>query len=1108
MHPPVSISKVIPPRFPYILKRPRLLERLEQQSDKKLILILGQAAQGKSTLAFSYMNASKVPSAWLNLEPEDSEAVNLFYLLVNSLQRALPKIALSPLLTYPTLPAGPREEILLYRDWLLTLMSRIKSPVQVVFDGLDRLASQAPAFRFLQVLLEVVPPHLRLLMLSREMPPLKLQELKVRQEVYVIRNEDLAFTPKETRNYLRTVRQLLLPYDLMVQINEFTEGWIGGLVLLCETLERLPEESRERFLSEETAEKFTAEVSGYFEESIFSSRSPQTRDFLMKSAILEVVDQDFVKDYLGVENARHILESLSARNLFVQPIFDKQRGWLYRYHQLFKDFLQAKFKETLSPAQQADAYFRAGSLLEARGDLESAVDYYLQAGVTDRAVAAIEQVGLQLLKQAKTAELARWLQHLPPDLVQDHPWLLYYHFQTGRLTNAPEYFVSLLQSHALFQQQQDLQGLLLTTVYLIDLSTKFPHPAVHLASLFNLAEELLQREDSQAFPYESGLLSYQRGIIGFFLPDCRPGYQACRTTALLAKAAGDRNLEVQALAYSHLLLSSLGEFAAAEEICRQVDGMTGSWISPEAQTLQVICSCHLKLFQGEIGKAAELAQRAMEQTAEQGLTFLYPVAMIYQCMTLGYLGKFAEARKAGLELMDLMAPMQGFLGGVTSMQLAIFSAHQGNLPAAREFAVKAWQILSMKERRCEYHLFCLQIAEALIAYHLEELDPDTERKLEKTLAEVTRISSYLLMVEAHWALALWRRRQGRLEAAAAHLKAGMEVAARRGSYFSIILSPRDQGRIFTLALELAVEEVWDSLPPLLSRWSDWVGLDLARLSSHANPKVAVRAWELRRALHRGNLHRLDIRTLGGFRLRRDQEPINEAVWEGKQPKLLLKALVAHGTSEVPKDVLLEALWPEGDPEVTEKNFRVGLHRLRKALEPELDKDFGSSYIHTADRLLSLDPELCRVDVTEFLSLYKSGENQQVQGNLNQAITFYKKATALYGGDFLPEEPYLPWVEKRREELRGTYLDLLERVSRFYENQGTLGRAIEYCKKAIQADPLLEPAYRRLMTLYARRGMRAEALRTYEACKKALARELDTAPEEVTTAIFRKIQESG
>ena len=148
-----------------------------------------------------------------------------------------------------------------------------------------------------------------------------------------------------------------------------------------------------------------------------------------------------------------------------------------------------------------------------------------------------------------------------------------------------------------------------------------------------------------------------------------------------------------------------------------------------------------------------------------------------------------------------------------------------------------------------------------------------------------------------------------------------------------------------------------------------------------------------------------------------------------------------------------------------------------------------------------------MDVTEFLSLYASGENQEEQGNPNQAISLYKKAVALYGGDFLAKEPYLPWAEERREELRGTYLDLLERLSRLYEKQGTLGRAIEYCKKAVQADPLLEPTYRRLMTLYAQRGMRSEALKTFEACRKALVRDLDTEPDEVTTAIFRKIQES-
>lgn len=1106
MHPPISISKILPPRFPHILKRPRLLERLEQQRDKKLILILGQAAQGKSTLAFSYVNDSQMPVAWLNLGPEDSEAINLFYLLVHSLQQALSETDLSPLLTYPTLPAGPREELPLYRDWLLTLLSLIKQPVRVVFDGLDRLSPQAPAFRFLQVLLEVASPHLHLLILSREMPPLKLQELKVRQEVHLMDNKDLAFTAKETRNFLQTIRKLLLPYDLMVQINELTEGWIGGLVLLSETLERMPADSRERFLASEASGKFNAEVSGYFDESIYSFRSPEIQDFLIKSSILEVVDPDFVKDYLGMGNARDILEGLSARNLFVQPIFDKQRGWLYRYHQLFKDFLQAKFREALPTAQQADAYFRAGSLLEERGDLESAVDYFLQAGATDRAAAAIEQVGLQLLKQAKTAELARWLQDLSPDLVQKYPWLLFYHFQTGRLTGKPEYFASLLRAYELFQQRQDLRGLLLTLSYLLDVAMKFPHSSLQLSSLVSQAEELFQRAESREFPYESGHLSFKLGFADFFR-NARWGYRGCRTAYLLAKEAGDRNLEVQALAYSHLMLSTLGEFAEATEISRQVDGMLASWIAPEEQILQLICSCHLQLFQGELEPAEALLQKAMELMAEQGVTSLYPVALLYRCACVGYLGRYAEAAKIGLELMDLMAPVKGFLGGVAAIHLAIFADYQGDLAAAREFAAKSRQILSRKEHPCEYHLFALRIVEALVSCHLGGLDPATELDLEKTLAEVTSIPSYFLMVDAHWTLALWRWRQGRLVEAADHLQTGMEIAARRGSYFSILLGPRDRGRIFTLALELGVEEVWDRLPPLMAQLAGQVGPDLERLSRHSNPKIAAKTWEIRRSIHRRALPRLDIQTLGRFRLRRGQEAIKEGVWEGKLPKLLLKALIAHGAGEVPRDMLLEALWPEGEPEAGEKNFRVGLHRLRKALEPGLDKDFGSSYIHTADGLLSLDPELCRVDVTEFLSLSEAGHKEEEQGNLEQALARYKEAAALYRGDFLPEEPYLPWAEKTRQELRGGYLDLLERLSRLYENQGALGRAIDYCKKAVQADPLLEPTYRRLMALYVRRGMRAEALRTYEACKKALARELDTEPEAVTTAIFKKIQEA-
>ena len=86
MNQSASISKITPPYLPPILNRSRLLDLLEKNKDKKLILIMGQAAQGKTTLAASYVKTSKIPTAWLNLDQSDSDPINLLRLIVNSLQ--------------------------------------------------------------------------------------------------------------------------------------------------------------------------------------------------------------------------------------------------------------------------------------------------------------------------------------------------------------------------------------------------------------------------------------------------------------------------------------------------------------------------------------------------------------------------------------------------------------------------------------------------------------------------------------------------------------------------------------------------------------------------------------------------------------------------------------------------------------------------------------------------------------------------------------------------------------------------------------------------------------------------------------------------------------
>jgi DNA-binding SARP family transcriptional activator len=53
---------------------------------------------------------------------------------------------------------------------------------------------------------------------------------------------------------------------------------------------------------------------------------------------------------------------------------------------------------------------------------------------------------------------------------------------------------------------------------------------------------------------------------------------------------------------------------------------------------------------------------------------------------------------------------------------------------------------------------------------------------------------------------------------------------------------------------------------------------------------------------------------------------------------------------------------------------------------------------------------------------------------------------------------------------------------------------------------LEEAYRSLMILYAGKNLYNEALRAFEACRKALKDELDTKPDPATTALYRGIKE--
>lgn len=96
----------------------------------------------------------------------------------------------------------------------------------------------------LRVLFEYAPPNVHLMLLSRESPLfLELQHLKIRQEVLILTNKELAFTRDEIAKFFGEIQKISFNADQLKRIHLATEGWIGGLVLLSEYLNRFPKVS-------------------------------------------------------------------------------------------------------------------------------------------------------------------------------------------------------------------------------------------------------------------------------------------------------------------------------------------------------------------------------------------------------------------------------------------------------------------------------------------------------------------------------------------------------------------------------------------------------------------------------------------------------------------------------------------------------------------------------------------------------------------------------------------------------------------------------------------------------------------------------------------------
>jgi LuxR family maltose regulon positive regulatory protein len=424
MSAPLLATKLfLPPVRPDLVIRPRLLQSLDEALQCKLTLLSAPAGFGKTTLLASWVASRyrRVQAAWFSIDQADNDPARFLEYFVGALQQIDPGLAKAalPLLDLPR----PGIEPLLAA--LINDLAALPAPLVLILDDYHLIEEQA-VHQAVDYFLERQPAHFHLVLATRADPPLHLSRLRGRGQLNEMRLADLRFTTEEASAFLIQAMGLSLRPDQVASLASRTEGWIAGLQLAALSLRG--QEDPQQFVQTFTGS--TRFILDYLTDEVFQAQPTHIQDFLRQTAILERLSGPLCDAVCQVcpGSSQKILDDLEHANLFILPL-DDRREWR-RYHQLFADLLRIRLEQD-QPGLIPGLYQRASAWFENNALPDEAIEYAFFAGEPEHTAYLIAGASQTLLMHGQSATLLRWLERLPPalldqrpSLIADHAWAL------------------------------------------------------------------------------------------------------------------------------------------------------------------------------------------------------------------------------------------------------------------------------------------------------------------------------------------------------------------------------------------------------------------------------------------------------------------------------------------------------------------------------------------------------------------------------------------------------------------------------------------------------------------------------------------------------------
>lgn len=1053
------VTKVLlPQRREDVLTRQRLLDRLYDMVDHKLVLVSAPAGYGKTTLLVDFAHDLEHPVCWYTLDQSDHDPRVFLEHLILSLHHRFPDFGErthQALAANPDLTHGAPSVVNVLINEMVDVIPRW---FVLVLDDYHRLGKAPEVSEILARCLFYQTDQFLLVVASRAVPELPIIiQLTAKGEMGGLGQEDLRFRANEIQSLLAQNHSLHLPERQAEELAAQSEGWITGILLTAYTMWHGILESLVQ------ARASDQPVYEYLAQEVFAYQEPAVQAFLTASSTLQEMSPALCQEALGLGEAQSFLTLLEDRNLFVTRL---EGGW-YRYHHLFQEYLQARLRQK-EETQWIELHRRAATWFEAHEQPEEAVHHYLTVGAYEDAARVMVAAAQSMFYAGRLGTLMAWGAALPVPLRDRTPRL------------------ALFQSRAADMLGQWEEALALTEVTERGCRASDDY--------YNLTHALLHR--CQVWQEQGRFqeaLALGREVLSLIEESGVPvAYEAHRILGMSCLALGRlEEGEVhlrQALTYSHEQGSEFEQASVQHALadCLWRQGRWSEAITAQRQAVAIqrrlgspaalsgtLNDLGFSLYMtGEYGEALRLFQEALELARQSGHRRNEAFALVSLSeltRDLGALDRAAAVCKEGLAIADELG--DGFLSAYGREALGLVHRCRGDYPLAQAAIAQA---MGLAERQnSEYQLGRYGASLGLVWAEAGEV--------EAGLAELARACERLECIGARSELA-----RAQLFTAWVLFQAGREAKAlmtlqqalttadalSRESLFVV------EGRWILPLLERACAQRvgGEELAALLARARAFEQTAQAVLQQVSPPEPKVD-------------ESLRIFGFGRGRVERGGKEIPISEWEAATTRQMLFYLLIHPSRS--RDQIAAVLWPELSASKVKATFHATKFRLKRAL--------GREVLHFEDGCYQIHPGLDYwFDVAEFEQLLAgTGPGRRVE-QLQQAV-------ALYQGDFL-EDCYADWCLLPRERLRERCLEALDELARRLLARRQYRQAIQALHRGLGMDDLRENFHCQLMRAYTLSGRRSEALAQYQRCVEILERELGTAPSPETTALYRRILE--